>query len=201
MKPILSGYIFLLLFIPCYARDNETKRFSPADLELTVSDVKKSKETLEIEITLKNKSRESIFIFSPIVADDFKTSYFLGSDEPSKTLQIRRHFFLPLNDVLHAPDPCYALYIIESGKSIREKFVLGYPLTVNSYFFGFEIDISKYDKFNARIGVLPFDVAIYNIRNNRPFGQCVHPQDKIEGGIYKGKTLIEIQEILSADAN
>lgn len=200
MKPIFIALIFLLLFISSYAQEKEEKGFSPAKLELTISDVKKTKTTLEIEVTLKNKSSESILTMSPIIAADFKTSYFLGLNDRSKTLQINRHFFIYPNSVLDAPDPCYGLFIIEAGKSIREKFVLGYPMAINSYFFGIESDISKYDKFNAQIGVLPFDDAIYNYRNRRPFGQCVVAGDKIEDGIYKGKALYEIQKILSADA-
>ena len=201
MKPLVLIALFLLLFIPCRTQETGTKKFLPAGLELTVSDVKKTKTTLEIELTLKNKGSESILTVSPIITADFKTSYFLGFNDESKTLQIRRHFFFYPNYITDTPDPCYALFIIEAGKSIREKFVLGYPMTINSYLFGFESDISKYDKFNAQIGILPFDDAIYRIRERRPFGQCVMPNDKIEDGIYQGKTLVETQQILSANAN
>jgi hypothetical protein len=200
MKPILLALIFLHSFIPCHSQEKETKGFSSNDLELTISDVKKTKTTLEIVITLKNTGSKSILTVSPKISDNFKTSYFLGFDDNGKTLQIRRHFFSYPNSVLDAPEPCYALNIIEAGKGISEKFVLGYPLAVNSYLLGLETDISKYDKYNAQIGVLPFDDAIYKIQNRRPFGQCVEPQDRIESGIYTGKTLIEIQKILSVDS-
>jgi hypothetical protein len=201
MKPLVLTVLFLLLFIPCRAQEKVTQEFSPADLELTVSDVKKTKTTLEIEITLKNKGSKGILTVSPIIADDFKTNYFLGFNDENKTLQVRRHFFSYPNYITDTPDPCYALFIVEAGKGIREKFVLGYPMAINSYLFGLKTDISKYDKFNVQIGVLPFDDTIYRIREKRPFGQCVMPDDKIESGIYRDKTLIETQQILSANAN
>jgi hypothetical protein len=200
MRPILIAFIFLLLFVPCLAQEKKLKGFWAADLELMVSDVKKTKATLEIQITLKNKGTENVLTVSPIVNADIKTSYFLGFNSESKMLQIYRVLLSYPNDISHPPEPCYALYILEAGKSISEKFVLGYPLAVNSY-FGAVIDITKYNKFNTQIGVLPFDEAIYKIRNKRPFGQCVEPQDKIEDGNYSGKTLAQIQYILSANAN
>jgi hypothetical protein len=201
MKPLTLTALFLLLFISCRAQEKETKGFSLEDLELTISDVKKTNSTLEVIVTLKNKSSESILTVSPIVTDNFKTSYFLGFNDESKTLQIRRHFFFYPNYVSDIREPCYALFIVEAGKSISENFVLGYPMAINSYLFGLETDISKYDKFNAQIGIFPFDNFIYQIRERRPFGQCVTPYDKIEDGIYRGKTLNEIQQILSANSN
>lgn len=200
MKSLILTALFLLLFIPSLAQERESKEFSVANLELTITDVKKKTDALEVEITLKNNGSDSILTVVPKIDDSFKTSYFLGFDEGNKILQIRRHLFLYPNSILDAPDPCYALYIIERGKSISEKFSLGYPMAINSYLFGMEFDISKYSKFSVQIGVLPFDKTIYQIPNKRPFGHCVVAHDKIDNGIYKGKTLIEIQKILPADA-
>jgi hypothetical protein len=199
MKLILLTIIFPLLIISYFAQENESKNFSDAKLELTITDIKKNPSALEIEITLKNKGSNSILTVVPKIEDSFKTSYFLGLDERNKILQIRRHLFVYPPSILDAPVPCYTLHVLEKDKNYSEKFSLSYPLAMNSY-LGMNVDISKYSKFNAQIGVLPFDSDIYQIPNKRPFGHCVMPEDEIEDGIYKGKTLLEVQRILTADS-
>lgn len=197
MKSILLTIIFQLFAISLFAQEKELKEFSTATLELTISDVKKTADALEIEITLKNKGLQSILTVLPKTDDSFKTGYFLGFDEKGKILQIRKHLFLYPSNVLCAPEPCYTLRIIKAGESYHERFIVGYPKAINSYLGGISVDISKYEKFNALIGILPFDNSIYEIPDRRPFGHCVMPNDKITEGIYLGKTLFEIQKILS----
>ncbi len=197
MKSILLTIFVQLFAISLFAQEKELKEFSTANLELTISDVKKTADALEIEITLKNKGLQNILTVLPKTDDSFKTSYFLGFDEKSKVLQIRKHLFLYPIYVLDAPDPCYTLVIVKAGESYRERVTLGYPKAINSYLGGMSVDISKYEKLNALIGVLPFDNSIYQIPNSRPFGHCVMSQDKITDGIYTGKTLIELQKVLS----
>ena len=200
MKLILLTIIFPLLLISCFAQEKELKGFSIANLGLTITDVTKRADALELEVTLKNKSSESVLTVLPKLDDSIKTNYFLTFNEDRKVLQVRRHLSLYPDYVLGMPEPCYSLKIIKEGQTYSETFSLGYPMAITSYVDVMKADIRRFSNFNAQIGVLPFDDSIYQILARRPFGHCVTPLDKIEGGNYSGQTLLEVQKILSSDS-
>ena len=167
--------------------------------EVSISNVKQNPNTLEIELTFKNSSSQDVLLVSPSPTKKYETSYFLIPEEKTKLLQIRRYFFSYPSHVLGAHEPCFGLSKVKAGESYRENLSLKYPFAQTHFFLNTKIDLTTFDSISFQIGVLPDDDFINKIPDLRPFGHCAMWHDKISGGIYKGETLLELQNILKTN--
>ena len=167
--------------------------------EVSISSVKQNPNTLEIEITFKNSSSQDVLLVSTNPNEKYETSYFLILEDKTKLLQIRRYFFSYPSYVLDAPEPRFGLNKVKTGESYRENLSLKYPAAQTHFFTNTKIDLRTFDLISFQIGVLPYDDFINKILDSRPFGHCADGQDKISEGIYKGKTLLEVQNILKTN--
>lgn len=167
--------------------------------KLSIDNVKQKSNTLEIEITFKNSSSKDVVIVSPNPNKKYETSYFLIPEDKAKMLQIRRYFFSYPPYVLDVNEPCFSLTKIKAGESYRETLSLEYPMAQTHFFTKTKFDLRSFDSISFNIGVLPVDSFINKILDSRPFGHCAEGYDEIYDGLYKGKTLIEIQNILKTN--
>ena len=87
---------------------------------------------------------------------------------------------------------------LKPDDTYKEVFSLSYPLAENDYILPAKIDIGKYSLVQVYIGIMPFDEGIYKIHDRRPFGHCVMYDDLVSDGPFKGKKLIDIQEIVES---
>ena len=168
--------------------------------ELSVTNVKQKINALEVEVTLHNQSSQDVLVVSPASDDRTVTTYFLIPESKTKILQIRRYFYSYPANVLDAPEPCFGLVRVKAGEKYKESFSLEYPVAQSHFFTNPKIDLRTFDSIGFQIGVLPYDDFINKIPDSRPFGHCADGQDKISEGIYKDKTLLEVQNILKTNA-
>ena len=165
--------------------------------EVSISNVKQKSNSLEIEITLKNDSSQDILLIAPDVGEP-ETIYFIFLEKENKTIKIRRHFFIYPSNVLDAGEPCFGLIKVKTGETYKENISLNYPLA-ETYIFNNKTNLRSFDSLNFLIGILPYDKFISDIPDSRPFGNCAVSRDEISNGNYKGKNLMEIQNILKSN--
>lgn len=165
--------------------------------EVGIINVTQKSNNLEIEIALKNNSSQDILLIAPDVGEP-ETRYFIFLEKETKTINIRRHFFSYPNNVLDANEPCFGLIRVKTGETYKENISLNYPLA-ETYIFNNKTDLRNFDSLNFQIGILPYDKFISGIPDSRPFGHCAVSQDEISNGNYKGKNLMEIQNILKSN--
>ncbi len=189
MKKFLMIFAFLLI----------QKASGVFAQEVSISNAKQNPNTLEIEITFKNSSSQDVLLVSPNPKGKYETTYFLIPEDKTKLLHIRRYFFSYPSYVLDVNEPCFRLNKVKAGESYRENLSLKYPMAQTHFFTNTKIDLRTFDSISFQIGVLPYDDFINKIPDSRPFGSCADGQDKIPEGIYKGKTLLEVQNILKTN--
>lgn len=168
--------------------------------ELTITSVKQDAKFLEIEISLKITSDKDILIVLPNPKDKLKTSYYLTFDEKNSLLEIRRNFYeYPPYVITDVETQCFTLGQIKSKEIYKETIFVDYPISSSHLAIGNKIDISKVKSIRFQLGLLPFFESFVEIQNRKPFGCCVDGQEIISEGLYKGRTLIETQNILKSN--
>ena len=168
--------------------------------ELSITNVKQHKKSLEIDIVLKNTSDKDVFIVMPNPRDKAKYSYYITSDERSGLLEIRRHFYIfPPEVITNVEYPCFSLDQVKSKEIYKETIFLNYPASPTYLFFDMKTDIGKFKSIRFQLGLLPFDDSLAELQNKKPFGRCVDGQEKISEGPYKDRTLIEVQNVLRSN--
>jgi hypothetical protein len=185
MKEILGNFVVLLVLTT-----------SISGQKLGITNLKQKLATLEIEVVFKNDDSKDVLIVSPNQKISVETVYFIIPENKTKTLLIRRHFFDYPSTVLDAITPCFGLRRVKAGEIFSEKISLEFPMTKSHYLINDSIDIRDFNFFSFQIGILPYDNFINQIPLSRPFGNCAKGEDMVSSGIYKNKTLIQIQNIL-----
>lgn len=168
--------------------------------ELTVTNVKKHPKSLEIEIVLKITGDKDVLVVLPNPKDKFNTSYYLTFDEKNSLLEIRRNFYeYPPYVITDVETQCFTLGSMKSKEIYKETILVNYPISSSYLDIGNKIDISKVKSIRFQLGLLPFDDLLTEIQNKKPFGHCVDGQEIIPDGLYKGRTLIEVQNIVKSN--
>lgn len=187
-------HIFLIIVLVVIQND-----FLVLGQNLSIANLKRQANSLEIEIFFKNSGSQDVYLVSPNPSSKYETTYFIIPEDETQTLKIRRYFYSFPSNVLDAPEPCYGLIKVKAGEGYKENLTLGYSSANSNYFTKANVNVSAFHWISFQIGVLPYDVFIGNIAVSRPFGNCGEAQDKISGGQYSGKRLIDVQKILKTN--
>jgi hypothetical protein len=187
--------VFIMIFLVLFLWGNHLT----AAQELTITNVKRHTKSLELEIVLKNTSDEDILIVMPNPQDRLKTNYYLILDEKNGMLEIRRIFYEYPPYITDMEAQCFTLSQVKSKEVYKETIFVDYPISSSYLAIDNEINVSKAKSIRFQLGLLPFDDSLAEIQNKKPFGRCVDGQEKTTEGLYKNKTLIEVQNILKSN--
>jgi hypothetical protein len=187
--------VFIMIFFAVVLSGN----YLVAAQELTITSVKKQMTSLEIEIALRNTSDNDILVVMPNPKDESKTKYYLVFDEKTHLLDIRRNFYKYPPYITDIEPQCFTLKRVKSKEIYKERMFVKYPVSSSYLPIDIEINTNETKSIRFQIGILPFDASLIELQNKKPFGHCVDGAEKILEGIYKDKTLIEVQNILKTN--
>jgi hypothetical protein len=187
--------IFIVIFLALVLCVNH----SVAAQKLNIISVKQHTNSLEIEFVLGVTDNKDIFIVTPNPKNKLTTSYYLTFDEKNSLLEIRRNFYEYPLYITDTETQCFTLSPVKSKGIYKETIFVNYPVSLSYLSIENKIDISKVKSIRLQLGVLPFDDTLSELQNRKPFGRCVDGQEKISEGHYKGRALIEVQNILKSN--
>ena len=90
------------------------------------------------------------------------------------------------------------VFFKERGVDNTKMKHLAYPKSPNNLPIPTTIDLRSARSIRFELGVLPFDQSISEILSQMPLGNGVNGDERIVEGPYRGKTLIEVQKLLSS---